>query len=586
MKNTILFTLGAIMCFSWNVNAQTNIISTNPTALQIMKGSYDPSIYKSSSVIADPVTIIQDINNNVSPDSLHALLQVMETFKNRNTLSDTVSTTEGIGAARRWVYSKFQEYSTVNDNRLIPSYLQFDDFVSSCSINAQMRNIFAVLPGSDTSEKDIIFIEGHIDSRCEDVCSDSCLAQGMEDNASGTALVMELARVMSKYTFKRSIVFLVTIGEEQGLIGANAFATYCKQENIQIRGVLNNDVVGGIICGETASPPGCMGEGTIDSTNLRLFSASGFNSSHKQLARFTKLEYKENLNSIVQVPMTINIMTPADRTGRGGDHIPFSNNQFPALRFCAANEHGNADVSNPNYKDRQHTPDDILGVDTDNDNIIDSFFVNFNYLARMSVINGNTAAVLAAGPRTPDFEFSTPRGQNGFSVYITKEQQYKHYRVALRSTTNDWDTVHTFQGSTTGYIPNSNIGTTYLVSVASVDSNGMESVFSDEYYLRVGVDEVAKEQQEQKVVLLQNHPNPFDGETIISVLATEKMDGSKAYITVTDINGKEIKRLPILLNKGINEVTYDHGYNVTGTYIYTLVVNGQKVQSKRMIFAN
>lgn len=583
MKKCILLSLSFVLLAVFNTTAQTNIISTNPAALQIMKGNYDPSLYTATNIVADPLTIIQGIQNNVSTDSLHELLKVMETFKNRNTLSDTTSNTEGIGAARRWVYSKFEEYSARRDNRLVTSYLQFDDLVTRCNVNARMRNIFTVLPGSDTAEKDIIFIEGHIDSRCEDVCSDSCIALGMEDNASGTALVIELARVMSRYTFKRTIVFLVTVGEEQGLVGANAFAKYCQQENIKIRGVLNNDVVGGIICGETASPPGCMGAGSIDSLNLRLFSASGFNSAHKQLARFTKLEYKENLASIVNVPMTINIMTPVDRSGRGGDHMPFSNLQFPALRFCAANEHGNADVTNVNYADRQHTPDDILGIDTDNDNIIDSFFVNFNYLARMSVINGNTAAVMAAGPRTPDFTFSTTPGGVGFSVYITKEQQYKHYRVALRSTTNDWDTVYTFQGSDVGYISENN-PQVYLVSVASVDSNGMESVFTDEYYISVGVNET--KQQERKIELLQNHPNPFDGETIISVLATENMDNSNAYISITDINGKQIKKLPIKLNKGINEVTYDHGYNVVGTYVYTLVVNGQKVASKRMIFAN
>ena len=103
---------------------------------------------------------------------------------------------------------------------------------------------------------------------------------------------------------------------------------------------MNNDVVGSVICGQTASQPGCMGAETVDSTNLRIFSSGGFNSAHKQLARFVKLEHQEMLSAKMNVPMTINIMTPIDRNGRGGDHIPFTNENYTSIRFCAANEHG------------------------------------------------------------------------------------------------------------------------------------------------------------------------------------------------------------------------------------------------------
>ncbi|MCB0699070.1 MAG: M28 family peptidase [Chitinophagaceae bacterium] len=564
--------------------AQTNIISTNTTALQVMKGNYDPAIYKATTVISKPADIINGIKAEVSPDTLQSLLEEMQQFENRNTISDTTSPTKGIGAARRWVYGKFQQYSSRNDNRLIPSYLQFDDVVTRCNnLNAQMRNIFCVLPGTDTSEKDVVFVEGHIDSRCEDVCSDSCLAQGMEDNASGTALVIELARVMSKYSYKRTIVFVITIGEEQGLLGARAFAKYCIQEGIKVRGVLKYDVVGGIICGESASQPGCMGAGTIDSLNLRLFSDNGFNSAHKQLARFTKLEYKENLLPSTGIPMNINIMTPIDRTGRGGDHQPFSDNGFTAIRFCAANEHGNADVTNPNYKDRQHTSGDILGVDTDTDMQIDSFFVNFNYLSRLAVINGNALAAMAVGPRTPDFDAVTIDGQDGMNVYMTTEKQYQHYRVAIRKFDNDWDSVYTITNNDHGYIhlPKS---TTYFISVASVDNENIESVFSNEKTVRTGIKDQTK--LSQKVELLQNHPNPFDGETYISMLANEDMVGKQAIVVITDISGKVLEKLNVTLKQGMNEVLYKHGYNVVGTYTYTLMVDGQPTQSKRMVFAN
>lgn len=557
--------------------AQTNMLSTNPVAEQVMLGNYSPSTYTPTVVIDKAADITQGIMTRVSSDSLKAYLEVLQSFETRHTSSDTVSSTRGIGAARRWIHSKLEQFSAQNENRLLASYLQFDQQI--CSVD-QHRNVFAVLPGSDISDNSVVIIEGHFDTRCEDNCDTACIAQGMEDNGSGTALVMELARVMAKYSFKHTLVFILTTSEEQGLNGARAFAKYCKQKGIQVKGVLNNDVVGGIICGQTASPPGCMGAGTIDSTNLRIFSGASFNSPHKQLARFIKLEYKEMLKPIAPIPMTINIMTPLDRTGRGGDHIPFYDEQYTAIRFCSANEHGDADVSNPNYTDRQHTSTDILGVDTDNDQVIDSYFVNFNYLARMSAINGNAATMMAVGPKTPTFEMSMD--PLGFTVYITSQKQYGKYRVGVRYTNNDWDSVYTITGDY-GYIPIDTLGPRY-VSVASVDADGIESLFSDEKIARVGVNDAGYEKQ--PVELMQNHPNPFDGETIISVLANEDMKGADAYISIADIAGKEIKRLKITLNPGMNEVMYEHGYSITGTFTYTLVVNGQKLQTKRMVFAN
>ena len=261
----------------------------------------------------------------------------------------------------------------------------------------QHRNIFAVLPGIDPDLDHIIIVEGHMDSRCAGLCDINCPAQGVEDNATGTALVLELARVMSKYSFSNTIVFMATIGEEQGLLGAEAFVQYAIQNDIPIEAVFNNDIVGGIICGETSSPPSCPGLNDIDSTQVRLFSYGDVNSAHKNLARFTKLEYTEELLPIVEVPMMLTIMSAEDRTGRGGDHIPFRQSGFSAIRFTSANEHGNANASDPNYHDRQHTSDDILGVDTDNDQVIDSFFVDFNYLTRNTVINGVACGMAAIG---------------------------------------------------------------------------------------------------------------------------------------------------------------------------------------------
>ncbi len=559
------------------VRSQSNIVSTSTLAEQIMLGNYNPTLFLATNVIDHPDSISKGINARVSPDSLHSYLEILRGFKNRNSGSDTVSVVRGIGAARRWVYKKFSQFSLQNENRLKPSYLKFDQSICGA---LQHKNIFAVLPGTDTSDKSIIIIEGHIDSRCALLCDTNCLAEGMEDNGSGTALVIELARVMSKYSYKRTIVFTTVIAEEQGLYGAEAFGTYCLIKNIKIRGVLNNDVIGGVICGQTSSPPSCPGAGNIDSTHVRLFSSGSFNSPHKQLARFIKLEYKELIKPIATVQMSLNIMTPEDRTGRSGDHIPFRSKGFTAMRFTSANEHGDAS-NGMGYTDRQHTSSDILGVDTDNDLIIDSFFVDFNYLARNTVINGNAAGMIGIGPLTPDFTMTT--NGNNIAVTVTSQTQYLKYRVGVRSLTNDWDSVYTFAGTLTYSFPVS--PGQYYVSVASVDSKSVESLFSYELTLSpTGQKEnpIGK----NAIELLQNKPNPSDEATTIAVVVNKQINYKEAYIVIRDITGKEVRQENIDLKPGINEIEYTHGYHMSGTFIYSLVIDGKTIQSRKMVFTN
>lgn len=552
---------------------------SNPTVEKILLGQYDPADYKASTVIGAHDAIAKGLNDQISPDSLKKILEKLLTFRNRNSGSDTASATEGFGAARRWVYSKFAEYANQNASRLIPSYLEFN--MNMCGM-LQHKNIFAVLPGSDLTDKSIVIIEGHMDSRCEDVCDINCLAEGMEDNGSGTALVMELARVMSRYTFKHTIVFLVTTGEEQGLYGAAAFANYCFDKGIKVKAVLNNDVVGGIICGKTSSPPSCPGEGEIDSTHVRLFSSGGFNSMHKGLARFVKLQYQEELRPYADVPMGIHIMTPEDRTGRGGDHIPFRQRGYPAIRFTAANEHGDA---NPvaGYEDRQHSTRDVLGKDINGDGKLDSYYVSFTYLARNAAINGVAAAMAAIGPKTPAVSI-TNLGENRMRVEITSPENYPAYRLGARSLTNDFDTVLTLTSKSQEVtLPGAS---KHYLSVASVDASGVESLFSTEVLQNgTGIFE-PKEEENKTFELLQNRPNPFDEATIIGVVVNTPIRYKQAYIQITDMAGRIIEDLPIRLVQGLNEVSYVHGYHKTGMYNYSLVVDGDLLLTRQMVFAN
>lgn len=562
--------------------AQTNILTTDPLAEQILLGNYDPANYAASTVVTAPAVISAGLNTRVSPDSLKSYILKMSTFKNRNTYSDTLSPVIGIGAARRWVHQKFEEFDNQHENRLVVSYLQFNH-ASECG-PGQFRNIMAILPGANPANNGVILIEGHLDSRCDSLCDISCLADGIEDNATGTALVMELARVMSDYTFENTIVFMATVGEEQGLLGAEAFALYCQQKNIPLRAVLNNDVIGGIICGKTSSPPSCPGLNDIDSTSVRLFSFGGFNSKHKQLARFIKLEYQENLLYQVLVPMNVRIMSPEDRTGRGGDHRPFRERNFAAMRFTSANEHGDANIV-AGYTDRQHTSDDILGADTDADGSVDSFFVDFNYLARNAVINANAAAIAARHVPTPA-DFNGIRSGGQITVTITDPANVGVYRVALRTTTTDWDTVFTLTGAVTGVFPCNPTGALFL-SVAGVDAQGAESLFSGEKIITpvVATDEPDAE-AERNIRLFQNRPNPFDEATWISFWINDVPAYREAFIQIVDLQGKIIERLPVMLKQGINETLYTHGYGVRGTFAYTLVIDGQPVDTRQMIFAN
>ncbi len=552
---------------------------TNPEILNVLRGDYDPLNYLASDIIDEPA-IISTALLDISPDSLKATLLALQKFENRNTGSDTLSETRGIGAARKWVLKKLNQYSANNENRLVTGYFQFDEIV--CGMGRH-KNVVAVLPGRDISDPSSILIEAHLDSRCAGVCDVLCLAEGMEDNGSGVALVLELARIMSRFTFNHTIIFATVTGEEQSLVGSGALALYAVQESIRIKAVLNNDIVGGIICGETSSPPSCPGLNHIDSTQVRLFSFGGFNSPHKSLSRFIKLEYNEMLRSLANVPMMVTIMSAEDRTGRGSDHIPFRLNGYAAMRFTSANEHGNADVSDPDYHDRQHTSEDILGVDTNGDTVIDSFFVDFNYLARNASINGNAAAMAALGPETPTIKIVS---QDGNFLYIELEDSldYNHYVVGLRVNTNDFDTLYYITGGKSGTFVLPSRQVNIFISAASIDDNGIESLFSDESLVRLtGIGEPS---EKTTIELLQNKPNPFDESTTISFWVNDHVNVKNASIIIRDLNGRKIQSIPVEVKEEMNEVLYHHGYNMTGTYLYSLMIDDKVIATRKMVFAN
>ncbi len=568
-----------VFFIAFQANSQTSGFQ-KAEAEQVLLGQYNPADYAQQFPVTTPSSIFQGIQGNLSADSLKSYLERLDDFETRNTGSDTTSQARGIGAARNWILSKFEQFSAANENRLVTSHFYFTRVI--CTMTKH-KNVVAVLPGTDTTNKEILVIEGHYDSRCESACDTGCVAHGMEDNGSGTALVMELARVMSAYSYPQTIVFMATTAEEQGLWGANAFAQYLLDKNIETEAVLNNDVIGGIICGQTASPPGCPGKDHIDSTQVRLFSHGGFNSVNKMLARYVKMEYTDEILPFTNVPMQLSLMSAEDRTGRGGDHRPFRLRGVPAIRFTSANEHGDAGVGS-GYTDRQHTTDDILGVDTDGDNELDSFYVDFNYLKRNAITNGVAAAALAIGPQQPAFVVN-PLWNGDIEVVVNDPNNVGDYLLGVRSTGLDFDTLIPFTGNVFVSDLGGGGGDVFL-SVCARDANGVESLFDEEVAIYgLSTEEQALETP-KTIELLPNYPNPFDDTTIISFKARQVDQGKKAVVRVTDLKGNVLKDLTAEVQSGLNEVEYHHGYGMSGTYLYSLIVDGELIDTKRMVFAN
>jgi hypothetical protein len=597
MKNN----LPALLLMSiWgsSAHAQTSMAVTSAEVNKIILGNYTASAYRATNVITDPAVVSAGLLNDISPDSLKAYLIALNGFQNRNTFSDTNSTTFGIGAARRWVLGKFQQYSTGNENRLKPAYLTFnyDPASANCegsSSISEHADVLAVLPGSQTTNKSLIIIEAHMDSRNDDNCDVTGSAPGIGDNATGTALVLELARVMSKYTFRNTILFSVNTGEEQGLIGATALAKYLDNNHVLIKAVNNNDVSGGVFCGHTSSAPSCPFYGNIDSTDLRIFSLGDFNSPDKQWARYVKLEYKEQLSPLASVPTNIQVMEAEDRTGRGGDHQAFTKLGYTAVRFTQANEDGNGGNSS-SYKDRQHNTRDSLGHYNSTTHSIDSIYVNANYLARNALVNGNSLAMVALGPDTISMS-GTLWAANSIRVQFTPTTS-PAYRVAVRSATNDWDTVYTVTGASPAVlrVPYAS-NTTFYASAAAVDASGTESQFSTEYILSTGMFVLDVGADTSRVTasdgdgvhgirLMPNRPNPFDEATMIAVTANTDVFADRASLQITSIDGRLIDRIPVHLQKGLNQVVFNHGFGVAGVYICSLMIDGLPVQSTKMIF--
>lgn len=336
---------------------------------------------------------IQAMVKQVSADSMKSYIARMVSFGTRHSMSDTTSLTTGIGAARRWVASKFFQFRKQTGATMSVA-------LESCEIppgnriprKVTMKNVVATLKGSDTNDDRVLLVSGHLVSRNSNGSDSVGLAPGANDDASGVAVVLELARVMSSRKFPCTIIFIAVQGEEQGLLGARCMAQKMRANNVNLIAMLNNDIVGNSVASETGSKndktvrvfsemiPSAESE---EEKKTRESLKSENDSPSRQLARYIKEVAEPYVKGFTT---TIN-MRP-DRYLRGGDHTPFLQNDFVAVRFTEFNE---------NYT-QQHQ-----NVRTENNIQYGDLpqFVDYPYAANVARLNLATLASLAKAPGAP-----------------------------------------------------------------------------------------------------------------------------------------------------------------------------------------
>ncbi|WP_179339634.1 M28 family peptidase [Winogradskyella ludwigii] len=416
---------------------------------------------------------IYDIIAAVSEGNLRKDVQTLVNFGTRHTLSDTISETRGIGAARRWIKSEFETISKDCDDCLEVFYQK--DFVKKGENQRIVKdvmvvNVVAIQKGTKYPNRFII-MSGDIDSRVtgsNDFTSD---APGANDNATGMAGALETARVLSKYQFENSIIYVGLSGEEQGLFGGKGLAKYAKDNNWDIIGVLNNDMIGNItgvdgvidnrtfrIFSEPITTSITDPEKLASQTTARRFYGGEVDGISRQLARYiykTTKTYMPEMN-----PMMVYRL---DRFGRGGHHKPFNDAGFAGIRIMEAHE---------NYTQQHQDIRTENGIDYG-----DTFeHVNFPYCKKLTTVNAITMANLASAPPSPTEVSIGGIVEASVKLKWSKVEGAKGYKIYWRDTTSStWDHSRYIEDINEFTLEGIVIDNFYF-GVAAVGANGHESV--------------------------------------------------------------------------------------------------------------
>ena len=413
---------------------------------------------------------IDKMVKEVSADSLRSYVLKMVSFGTRHTLSSTTDKKKGIGAAREWVVQKFSEFARSSNGRLTAFVdtvtLQPDGRRVNATTN--LGNAMAVLKGTDPADDRIYVISGHLDSRVSDLMNKTADASGANDDGSGVAAVLECARIMSKYPFPATIVFVAVSGEEQGLLGATYLADKAKKQNWNIDALLNNDIVGSNHSNETH---------IIDNTKLRVFSEAfsvtdtgriaqnirnlGLENDgrSRQLARYVK-EIGERYVDHLEVVMIYR----NDRFLRGGDHTPFVQKGYAAVRLTEMNEN-----YNHQHQDLRTEKGIVYGDLPE--------FMDFEYLRKNTAVNLASLANLAKAPPVPQEVKVDVRQLSNTTTLSWKAPRSgaaKGYYILMRETTSPVWQKKIFTDQTTHTLPYSKDN--YFFAVQSVNEAGNESL--------------------------------------------------------------------------------------------------------------
>ena len=389
------------------------------------------SVAKAQTTITrDPM--IEKMVSEVSKDSLEAYIKKMVSFGTRNTLSTQSDTKRGIGAARNWVLYKFNEFAKQSGGRLTAiidtTTLQKDG--RRIDTTLLLGNVVATLKGIDTADNRLFIISGHLDNMRSNVMDRTGDAPGANDDASGVAALMECARIMSKHSFPATILFVAMSGEEQGLLGANFMAEKAKKQKWNIEAILNNDIMGSNNSNET---------NVINNTKIRVFSESfsvqdtgraaltirnlGLENDGKarQLARYVKEVGERYVDNLEVVMVYRN-----DRFLRGGDHTPFVQRGFAAVRITEMNE---------NY---YHQHQDVrIENGIQYGDLVE--FMDFEYLRKNTGMNLSNLANLSKAPSMPQEVKVDTRKLTNFTNLnwkAPKADKVKGYFVMMRETTS------------------------------------------------------------------------------------------------------------------------------------------------------
>ena len=411
---------------------------------------------------------IYDIINSVSAERIEADIAKLAGFGTRHTLSDTVSDIRGIGAARRWIKSSFEEISKDCNNCLDVFYQK--NFIEKgdndrITKDVWINNVAAIQKGTKYPNRYII-MSGDIDSRISNSNNFTDDSPGANDNASGMAGAIEAARVLSKYKFESSIIYLGLSGEEQGLYGGKGFAEYAKKNNWEIIGVLNNDMIGNIkgvdgvisnrdfrIFSEPVPP-----NETERERRARRFYGGEVDGISRQLARYvhkTTKSYMPEMN-----PMMIYRL---DRFGRGGHHRPFNDLGFAGIRIMEAHE---------NYTQQHQDIRTENGIEY-GDKLK---FVNFDYAAKLTAVNAITMASLAWAPPAPNNVAIGGIVEPSAKLKWNKVDGAVGYKIYWRDTTSaTWD-YSRYVGDVSEFTLEGIVIDNYFFGVAAVDKDGFESI--------------------------------------------------------------------------------------------------------------